>query len=59
MKTSRKRGTKYSRAEAIDILAQTKLLQESIDALNKQAMRALMRPDLKLVKSDTYDCKNK
>ena len=43
--------SKFTKAEAVDILAQCRLLQESIDALCRQANEALA-PKLRLVKDD-------
>ena len=39
----------FSRAEAVDVLAQIALLEESIRMLRTKAMRALATPKLRLV----------
>lgn len=48
-KPSRRTGKGYSRAEALDILAQCALLRESIDELARQAVKALDEPKLEVI----------
>jgi hypothetical protein len=46
---------KWTKDEAIDILAQVSLLRESADALEKQALEVLKRPELRIVECDSSD----
>lgn len=50
-KHSRRPGTRYSVAEAMDILTQCKLLRVSIDHLQTQALRDLRVNQISLVKT--------
>ncbi len=52
-------GTRFSKAEALDILTQCALLRESIDKLSKEAIRALDRPTLRPVRGSTVFDANK
>lgn len=46
---STRTGREFSKAEALDILAETRLLQMAINELNKKALRALRKPDLRVI----------
>lgn len=48
-KSSRRSGKEFSRAEAIDILAQCKLLRMSVEALEERAKKALKQPHLRVL----------
>ena len=43
--------TEFSRAEALDILAQCKLLRISLDVLEEKARERLKRPELRLIET--------
>ena len=47
-RTSRRSGKEFSRAEALDTLAQCKLLRMSLDVLEERAKKAL-KPRLRVV----------
>ena len=48
-KGSRRNGKEFSRAEALDMLAQCRLLRMSIEALEERAKKTLQKPHLRVV----------
>lgn len=55
MKPSKPIGTEFTRAEAVDVLAQCKAIRWSVQALEQRAHEALRKPELKVIHGSKTD----